>query len=116
MSVSPEPGQKPSVSAAAAADTHHGCDQNHPGTNAEQSPAGVGQGTWSQGPGKGFYNPNGGCGSGGGSGSGGSGGSGGGGGPSHPVPSGVGPEGGECNGVRWYCVTRGRAVGVFAGW
>ena len=53
-----------------------------------------------------------------GGGCGGSGGNGGGGGGSfgRPGPSGVGPEGGECAGVRWYCVTRGRAVGVFTGW
>ncbi|KAH9921601.1 uncharacterized protein B0H18DRAFT_1121296 [Fomitopsis serialis] len=25
-------------------------------------------------------------------------------------------DGGDSTGVRWYCVTRGRAVGVFAGW
>ncbi|KAH9919304.1 uncharacterized protein B0H18DRAFT_1122563 [Fomitopsis serialis] len=48
-----------------------------------------------------------------------SGGGGGGGGSGGNRPScgcGVGVGGGGESGVRWYCVTRGRAVGVFVGW
>ena len=65
-----------------------------------------GSGSWGHGGGNG-YGHGGNCGGGGG---------GGGGSFGRPGPSGVGPEGGECAGIRWYCVTRGRAIGVFAGW
>lgn len=76
-------------------------------------------GGWGQyGGGHGVSGSGGGCSAGANGGSGGGGGIGGGNGGSfgRPGPSGVGPEGGECAGVRWYCITRGRAVGVFAGW
>ncbi|KAH9906092.1 uncharacterized protein B0H18DRAFT_1132033 [Fomitopsis serialis] len=48
--------------------------------------------------------------------SGGGGGCGGSGGTRPSCGCGPGVDGGSESGVRWYCVTRGRAVGVFAGW